>query len=129
MTNRAISGADLPAPGGAYSQAVLSGRILAVAGQVGRDPASNSLRDGLEAQTEQAIANLVSVLGAAGCSLGDVIKTTCFLADITDFEVFNRVYAALVPEPRPARSTVGVQLAGGLLVEIDALAVVPPERT
>jgi 2-iminobutanoate/2-iminopropanoate deaminase len=95
---------------------------VALAGQTGVDPETGELRAGLEAQVRQAITNLSAVLDAAGCSWDDVIKTTCFLAHIEDFARFDAVYAEFIPEPRPARSTVGVGLAGDLLVEIEALA-------
>jgi maleamate amidohydrolase len=120
-----VATATAPAPGGAYSQAVISGSMVATAGQVGIDPRTGLLASGLEAQVRQAHANVTAVLEASGCTWHEVIKTTCFLADIDDFSAFNAIYAALVPEPRPARSTVGVRLAGDLLVEIEALAIRP----
>lgn len=120
---RSVVSSEAPAPGGAYSQASIAERLVACAGQVGIDPKTGRLREGLEAQTRQALQNLTAVLEAAGCTWRDVIKTTCYLRDISDFARFDSAYADLVPEPRPARSTVGVSLAGDLLVEIDALAV------
>ena len=120
-----IQTADAPAPGGAYSQGMAAGRLIATAGQVGIDPRTGDLAGGIEAQTRQALANVTAVLDAAGASWTEVVKTTCFLADIADFARFNAVYSKVVPDPKPARSTIGVRLAGELLVEIEALAVVP----
>jgi 2-iminobutanoate/2-iminopropanoate deaminase len=96
------------------------------AGQLGFDPATGELLEGIEAQTERALANLGAVLEAAGASLADVVKTTCFLADINDFAAFNGAYQRMVPEPYPARSTFQVgKLPRGALVEIEAIAVRP----
>jgi 2-iminobutanoate/2-iminopropanoate deaminase len=120
-----ISPRNLPPPGGAYSPGRRVGGIVATAGQVGIDPATGLLLDGVEAQTRQALSNLETVLVEAGAGWGDVIKTTCFLADIADFAAFNRAYESVVPRPWPARSTVGVSLAGDLRVEIEALVVLP----
>jgi 2-iminobutanoate/2-iminopropanoate deaminase len=80
--------------------------------------------DGIEAQTRQALENVSAILAAAGASLADVVKVTVHLADLQDFDRFNQVYASYFDEPRPARTTVGSQLLG-ILVEIDAVAVVP----
>lgn len=114
-----------PQPGAAYSQAIASGDLVACTGQVGASPATGQLVQGVAAQTQQAVSNLTAVLAAAGCTWTDVIKTTCFLADIGEFRTFDEAYAAAVPQPYPARSTFGVGLAGGILVEIEALAVRP----
>jgi 2-iminobutanoate/2-iminopropanoate deaminase len=82
--------------------------------------------DGVEAQTEQALKNLQAVLDAAGCTFADVVKTTCFLADIGDFAAFNGVYARFMSDPPPARSTFQVgALPMGARVEIEAVAVLP----
>src|SRR5262245_20846139 len=107
-----------PAPGGAYSQAIAAGELVATAGQVGTDPGTGALALDTAGQVEQAIANLEAVLGAAGCTLADVVKTTCFLTDIADFGVFDEIYRRRFPAPFPARSTVGVALAGDLRFEI-----------
>lgn len=111
------------APGGAYSQGVVYGQLVMTAGQVGRDPASGALPPDLESQIRLGVRNLQAVLEASGSSLANVLKTTCYLADIASFAAFDRVYAELFPEPRPVRSTVGVALADGLLFEIEAIAV------
>lgn len=123
MTHRVIQTLAAPGPGGAYSQAILAGSILATAGQVGLDPVTGETPDGVVAQTRLALQNLRSVLAAGGAELTDVIKTTCFLTDISDFAVFNAEYEAFFDGHKPARSTFGVTLAGGFLVEVEALAV------
>ena len=108
------------------SQAMRVGDVLYVSGQLGIDPRSGELAGtDIGAQTRTAIANLTAVLEAAGSSLSDVAKTTCFLIDLArDAGEFNRIYAKSF-EHRPARSTVGVaDLGQGRLVEIEAIAIV-----
>lgn len=124
MGKQIISTTTAPTPGGAYSQAIVSGNILATAGQVGIDPATGETPDGVVAQTEQALQNLHAVLLAGGAQLADVIKTTCLLTNIEDFAAFNEAYEKFFGENKPARSTFGVSLAGGFVVEIEAIAVV-----
>jgi 2-iminobutanoate/2-iminopropanoate deaminase len=125
MTRRAVS--TTAAAGGAigpYSPAIATDDLVFCSGQLGVDPATGELRDGVEAQAEQVIRNLEALLDAAGCSLADVVKTTCFLADINDFQKFNAVYAPFWPDPPPARSTFQVAaLPRGARVEIEAIAV------
>src|SRR6478672_2645262 len=84
MTRRAVSTSAAPGAAGPYSQAIEAGDFVFCAGQIGRDQASGSMPDTIEAQTEQVLRNLEAVLDAAGCTFGDVVKTTCFLADIND---------------------------------------------
>jgi 2-iminobutanoate/2-iminopropanoate deaminase len=123
MTRQAISTQGAPAALAAYSQAIRSGDMVFCAGQLGVDPATDEFVEGLEAQTERALKNLQSVLDAAGLSFDDVVKTTCFLADINDFAAFNGVYIRFMPDPPPARSTFQVgALPRGALVEIEAIA-------
>jgi 2-iminobutanoate/2-iminopropanoate deaminase len=124
MTRRSVSTSSAPAAGGAYSQAIETDDFVFCAGQLGADPATGQLADGVEAQAERALRNLQAVLDAAGCTLGDVVKTTIFLADIDDFAAVNAVYAGLMPDPPPARSTFAVAaLPRGGRVEIEAIAV------
>ena len=119
-----ITTEDAPAPGGAYSQAFRTGATLWLAGQVGVDPSTGQVAQGVGAQTRQAIRNLEAVLNAAGGSLSSLVKTTCFLTDVASFAEFNSAYEAVMDGHRPPRSTVGVQLAGGYLVEIEGVAVI-----
>ncbi len=124
MTRRAVSTNSAPPAAGPYSQAIATEDFVFCAGQLGTDPATGQLPEGVQAQTAQALRNLQAVLDAAGCTFADVVKTTCFLADIDDFTAFNEVYIGFMSDPAPARSTfqVGALPKGGL-VEIEAIAV------
>lgn len=110
---------------GPYSQAVCTDSLVYSAGQVGLIPSTGELvPGGIEAQTRQVLSNLKNVLEAADSSLGDVVKTTVFLADMNDFGKMNAVYAEYFPENPPARSTVAVAaLPKGALVEVEAVAL------
>jgi 2-iminobutanoate/2-iminopropanoate deaminase len=113
-----------PAAIGPYSQAIRSGTLIFTAGQIGLDPGSGELVEGVEAQADRALRNLSAILDAAGTSLERVIKTTIFLADMADFAAVNEVYARHLSSPYPARSTVAVAaLPKGALVEIEAVAL------
>jgi 2-iminobutanoate/2-iminopropanoate deaminase len=116
-----------PASAGPYSPAVRAGDWLALAGQVGIDPATGKLAEGgVTGQTRQAMANVAAVLGDCGASLADVAKTTVFLVDMGDFPVMNEVYAEAFAGHRPARSTVAVAaLPLGARVEVEVWAYVP----
>lgn len=125
MNRQAIATQAAPAAVGPYSQAIRSGGLVFASGQLGLDPATGKLQEGLEAQTRQTLANLSAVLSAAGAGMGDVVKTTIFLVDITQFSVVNAIYGTAFPSPPPARSTVQVAaLPLGGLVEIEAIALV-----
>jgi 2-iminobutanoate/2-iminopropanoate deaminase len=130
MDRHAISATGAPAALGPYSQAIGAGRLVFCSGQLGLDPATGELvGDGIAAQAERALENLRAVLDAAGLGFGDVVKTTCFLADIGEFSAFNAVYARFMTDPPPARSTFAVgALPKGARVEIEAIAVRPEGR-
>jgi 2-iminobutanoate/2-iminopropanoate deaminase len=97
-------------------------------GTAGIDPAAGVAADGIEAQTEQALQNLAAVLAVAGASMADLVKVTIFYADVDDFAKLNEVYARHMPDPPPARSApANVKLPHGLLVSIDAIAVIPTD--
>lgn len=118
-----ISAQNAPAAIGPYCHAKLVGGLLFTSGQLGLDPATGELAQGVEAQTKQSLENLGAVLAAAGMSYGDVVKTTVFLANIEDFAVVNAVYAEYFPNDPPARSCVAVKtLPKGGLVEIEVVA-------
>jgi 2-iminobutanoate/2-iminopropanoate deaminase len=125
MTRQAVSTSGAPGAVGPYSQAIVTDDLVFCSGQVGLDPATGELvSGGVEAEAMRVIRNLEAVLDAAGCTLADVVKTTCFLADIADFQKFNAVYAGFWPDPPPARSTFQVAaLPRGAKVEIEATAV------
>jgi len=115
-----------PAALGPYSQGIRAGDFVFASGQLGLDPATGNLREGVAAQTEQAMDNLTAVLKTAGASLADVVKTTIFLADMADFQTVNTIYGARFSEAPPARSTVQVAaLPKGGLVEIEMIAYAP----
>jgi 2-iminobutanoate/2-iminopropanoate deaminase len=123
MSRQAIQTNGAPAALGPYSQAIRTGDTVYCSGQIGLDPATGELADGVEAQAERALRNLQSVLDAAGLGFDDVVKTTIFLADIGDFATVNAIYAKHMPDPPPARSTIGVgALPKGALVEIELVA-------
>jgi 2-iminobutanoate/2-iminopropanoate deaminase len=123
MTRQAISTSGAPAALGPYSQGIAVDGFLFCSGQLGLDPASGELADGVEAQAERALLNLEAVLAAGGLGWADVVKTTVFLADIGDFGAINAVYATHVVDPPPARSTFAVgALPKGARIEIEAIA-------
>ncbi|HET7088623.1 MAG TPA: RidA family protein [Anaerolineae bacterium] len=109
---------------GPYSQAIRSGGFVYTAGQVGFDPVSGQIVEGgIEAQTRQALHNIKAILKAAGTSLDRVVKTTVFLADLSQFSAMNAVYAEFFPSNPPARSTFQVAaLPRNALIEIEAIA-------
>jgi len=113
-----------PAALGPYSQAVVAGGWVFCAGQIPLVPETGQLvAGGISEQTERVLSNLAAVLAAAGSTLGEVLKTTVFLADLGDFAAMNEVYARHFGEHRPARSTVEVAaLPRGCLLEIECVA-------
>jgi 2-iminobutanoate/2-iminopropanoate deaminase len=115
-----------PRPGGAYSQAVVVGSLVFTAGVTPVDPATGRVVEGdVEAQTEQTLRNLEAILRAAGSGLEHAVKATVHLADVRrDYAAFNRAYERIMPDPKPARTTVGSELRG-VLVEIDLVAEIP----
>lgn len=123
---RAIFPEGGPKPGGPYSPAIVSGGFVFVAGQVGRNPATGQLGEGIEAQARQTLENIGVVLRAAGCDFKDVVKTTAYITRPEFFGPFNAIYQSFFPEPRPARSTVVCALVQeSLLIEVDVIARLP----
>lgn len=113
-----------PAAVGPYSQAIKTGGLLFVSGQIPMDPATGTAPEGIAAQAEQSCKNVGAILAAAGADYEKVVKTTCFLADMADFAVFNEVYAKYFTG-KPARACVAVKaLPKGVLCEIEAIAEV-----
>jgi len=113
------------APGaiGPYSQGFTANGFVVTSGQIPVDPADGSVPEGIAAQAEQSCRNVGAILEAAGSGFDRVLKTTCFLADMSDFTAFNEVYARYFTS-RPARSCVAVkELPKGVLCEIEAIAV------
>ena len=126
MAKIALSTSAAPAALGPYSQAIKAGNMVFCSGQLGIDPATGKLADGVEAQAEQALKNIEHVLAETGATLDDVVKTTVLLADIADFSAVNEVYGSKFSEPYPARSAFqAAAIPAGGLVEIEVIAVLP----
>jgi len=114
-----------PFGGAPYSQAIVSNGFVFTAGQIGaKADGSGLVGESVEEQTEQVFANLKAILEAAGSSLDRVVKTTCFLSDLGNFSAFNEVYRRHFDSSFPARSTFGVSLPAGVLVEVEAIAAI-----
>ena len=122
---KTVSTPNAPAAIGPSSQAIVCGNTVYTSGQIPLDPATGAVvGDDIRAQAEQVMKNLTAVLTAAGSSPELAVKTTCFLADMADFAVFNEVYAACFTT-NPARSCVAVKtLPKGVLVEVEVIALV-----
>jgi len=130
MTRQVIQTADAPAAIGPYSQAIRAGETLYLSGQVGLDPKSGQLVEGLEAQAHQVFRNMRAVAQAAGASLDDVVKLSILLADLGDFAKVNEIMATYFKAPYPARST--YQVAGlprGARIEVEGIVVMPGATT
>ena len=126
MSKQAVTTAGAPGAIGPYSQAIAVDGLVFCSGQLGIEPVTGELVEGVEAQTERALRNAAAVLDAAGLTMADAVKTTIFLADIDDFAAFNTVYGRFMTDPPPARSTFAVAaLPKGARVEIEAVAVRP----
>ena len=118
-----IATTNAPAAIGPYSQGMILGHLVFTSGQIPVDPATGEIPEGIAAQAERSCRNVAAVLEAAGTSMENVVKTTCFLADMADFADFNAVYETYFVS-KPARSCVAVkQLPKGVLCEIEAIAV------
>lgn len=130
MSTQVIHTDKAPAAIGPYSQAVsvdlrAANTVLFCSGQIGLDPVSGTLREGFDAQVDQAISNMQAVITAAGGSVANVVKLTLFLTDLGNFAAVNTKMEALFAKPYPARSTVGVaSLPKGALFEIEAIIVI-----
>ncbi len=119
-----INAANAPAAIGPYCHATEASGFIFTSGQLGFDPETGKLREGVEAQARQSFTNLKTVLESAGSSLDDVLKTTVFVADLADFGKVNAIYAEFFGPNYPARSCVQVAaLPAGGLVEAEVIAV------
>jgi 2-iminobutanoate/2-iminopropanoate deaminase len=121
-----IQTGQAPAAIGPYSQAVVvtGGRTVYLSGQIGLDPATGTMAEGLGAQTERALDNLEAVLAAAQMTLANLVRVGIYLADMDDFVVVNEIYGGRFGADRPARATIAAAgLPKGALVEIDGIAV------
>ena len=122
MTRKIIATAAAPAAIGTYSQAVQAGTTVYLSGQIGLDPASMEMAEGIDAQIVRVFENLKAVASAAGAGLNDAVKFNIYLTDLGNFAKVNEVMARYVAQPYPARAAVGVkELPRGALVEADAI--------
>jgi 2-iminobutanoate/2-iminopropanoate deaminase len=122
MSKTVVATTKAPAALGPYSQGIKSNGFLFCSGQLGLDPASGELREGVKAQAEQAMQNLKAVIETAGKTMDDIVKTTIFLTNMGDFPTVNEVYGSFLPGDKPARSTIAVAaLPKAGQVEIEAV--------
>lgn len=125
MTKQIIQTQGAPAAIGTYSQAVKAGNTVYLSGQIGLDPATMQMVDGIEAQVHRVFSNLKAVAEAAGGSLADVVKLNIFLTDLSHFTLVNTIMAEYFSQPYPARAAVGVaSLPRAALVEADGVMVI-----
>ncbi|MRR51974.1 MAG: RidA family protein [Rhodocyclaceae bacterium] len=125
MSRKIIATAQAPAAIGTYSQAVQAGSTVYMSGQIGLDPATMTMVEGIDAQIVRVFENLKAVAEAAGASLNDAVKFNIYLTDLANFAKVNEVMATYVAQPYPARAAVGVkELPRGALVEADAILVI-----
>jgi 2-iminobutanoate/2-iminopropanoate deaminase len=123
MEIKTVLTADAPAPGGHYSQAVVYNGLVFVAGQLAIKANGERVLDSIEAQTEQAMANVAAILRAAGSDLSRLLKVTIYISDIDLWGAVNQVYTRLMGEHRPARAVVPVkELHYGFQIEVEAIA-------
>lgn len=123
-TKQIIQTQDAPAAIGTYSQAVKVGNTVYLSGQIGLDPATMQMVEGIEAQVHRVFTNLKAVAEAAGGSLADVVKLNIFLTDLSHFALVNTIMAGYFSQPYPARAAVGVaSLPRGALIEADGVIV------
>jgi len=122
---RVIRTPDAPRPRGVYSQAIVDGGFVFVAGQAAVNPQTNQLELGdIRSETRRTLLNIQSILQAAGCRLRDVVRVGVFLSDLGDFDAMNEVFRKFFPDDPPARTTVGCALPK-IKIEIDCIARVP----
>jgi reactive intermediate/imine deaminase len=124
MKRQTISTPEAPAAIGPYSQAVRAGETIYLSGQIGLDPKTMQLVDGIDAQIRQVFDNLKAVAAAGGASLDDAVRVTVYLTDLANFTKVNEAMARFFREPYPARAAIGVAaLPHGALIEVDAVLV------
>ncbi|WP_103270587.1 RidA family protein [Acinetobacter baumannii] len=125
MSRQVIHTENAPAAIGTYSQAILVGNTLYLSGQIGLDPYSMELVDGIEAQIHRVFDNLKAVCEAAGGTLADIAKLNIFLTDLSNFQLVNQIMGEYFAQPYPARAALGVaSLPKGALVEMDGIVII-----
>jgi len=123
MKKQPIKTTEAPSAIGPYSQAIQTGDIIYASGQIGLDPATGEMVDGLENQAHRVMKNVKAVLAAADCEMSDVVKSMIFMQNMDDFVTVNDIYASYFEEPYPARSAVEVaRMPKGALVEVEVIA-------
>ena len=126
MTKQAISSSDAPAALGPYSQAIRAGHTVYLSGQLGLDPKTGNLVEGVEAQTHQVFRNLRAVAAAAGGGLDDIVKLSILMQNLGDFANVNEIMSSYFKQPYPARATYQVAaLPRAALIEIEGVLVLP----
>ena len=125
---RAVVTERAPKPAGPYSQAVVDGGFVFVAGQVPVLPESGRTVEGIGDQTRQVLENVQVILNSEGLEMADVVQVRAYLTDLSDFAEFTAVYGEFFAAPFPARTTIGCQLNPGFLVEVDVIARLNGER-
>ncbi len=124
MTKKIVQTSEAPAAIGCYSQAVICGSTVYLAGQIGLDPKTMQLQTGISAQIQQVLENLTAVCVGAGGLLANIVKLNVYLTDLAHFSMVNEMMAGHFSEPYPARALVGVAaLPRGALIEMDAVMV------
>ncbi|HAV3168206.1 RidA family protein [Acinetobacter baumannii] len=125
MSRQVIHTENAPAAIGTYSQAILVGNTLYLSGQIGLDPYSMELVDGIEAQIRRVFDNLKAVCEAAGGTLADIAKLNIFLTDLSNFQLVNQIMGEYFAQPYPARAALGVaSLPKEALVEMDGIVII-----
>ena len=129
MSRQVIHTENAPAAIGTYSQAILVGNTLYLSGQIGLDPYSMELVEGIEAQIRRVFDNLKAVCEAAGGTLADIAKLNIFLTDLSNFQLVNQIMGEYFAQPYPARAALGVaSLPKGALVEMDGIVIIPTQN-
>ena len=120
---KTVSTDRAPKPAGPYSQAIVSGNTIYVAGQGPFDPKTGKMAPNFEEQAVQVLENIKAIVEASGATLADVTKVNVYLADLSNFARMNEVYKRYFVEAYPARATIGAQLLGGMMIEVECIAV------
>lgn len=118
---------NAPTPAGPYSQGIIAGDYVFIAGQRPVDPVTGEIPEDIQGQTRNVIKNIQAILAEYGCTLADVVRSGAYLSDLKNFNAMNEVYSEMFPKPYPVRTCIGTQLRG-ILVEIDVIAYKPQTK-
>src|SRR5262245_25061056 len=122
-SKKAVSTDRAPKPAGPYNQAIVVGNTIYVAGQGPFDPKTRKLPQSFEEQATQVFENIKAIVEASGATLADVVKVNVYLTDLSNFEKMNEAYTRYFVGEYPARATIGAQLLGGMMIEVECVAV------